>query len=129
MTVAHVAGFSRSCGRKPATNSAGSTRSTGLRTVDHTHLSDGVERARAKLEYIGYGAALAGETFTISELHAIYEAVWGSRLDRANFQRKVLGTSGFLTETGQHSSGSIGRPARLYRGRANVILIPFFLRE
>lgn len=96
---------------------------------DHRRiLSDGVERARAKLEDTGYAAALCGDTFTVADLHAVYEAVWGVRLDRANFHRKVTGVEGFLTPTGELREGARGRPARVFRGNPAVTLSPPILR-
>ncbi|MEO6789476.1 MAG: NUDIX domain-containing protein [Ornithinibacter sp.] len=104
-------------------------RSRARLAFDHrTILRDGVERARAKLEYTGYAAALCGETFTVADLHAVYEAVWGVRLDRANFQRKVTGVEGFLTPTGDIREGGRGRPARVFRGDPGVTLAPPILR-
>jgi 8-oxo-dGTP diphosphatase len=96
---------------------------------DHDRiLADGVERARAKLEDTGYAAALCGETFTVADLHAVYEAVWGVELDRANFHRKVTGVPGFLTPTGEVREGARGRPARVYRGDRRATLSPPILR-
>ena len=96
---------------------------------DHDRiLADGVERARAKLEDTGYAAALCGETFTVADLHAVYEAVWGVELDRANFHRKVTGVPGFLTPTGEVREGARGRPARVYRGDPRATLSPPILR-
>ena len=96
---------------------------------DHDRiLADGVERARAKLEDTGYAAALCGETFTVADLHAVYEAVWGVELDRANFHRKVTGVPGFLTPTGEVREGGRGRPARVYRGDPRATLSPPILR-
>jgi 8-oxo-dGTP diphosphatase len=94
----------------------------------HRILADGVERARAKLEYTGYAAALCGDTFTVADLHAVYEAVWGVELDRANFHRKVTGVAGFLTPTGDVRDGARGRPARVYRGDPLATLSPPILR-
>lgn len=83
---------------------------------DHDEiLRDGVERARAKLEYSSLGAAFCPRKFTVSQLRAVYEAVWGERLDPRNFHRKVTKTPGFLEETGTTSSTEPGRPAKLYR--------------
>jgi 8-oxo-dGTP diphosphatase len=97
--------------------------------LDHGRiLADGVERARATLEDTGYAAALCGETFTVADLHAVYEAVWGLELDRANFHRKVTGAPGFLTPTGEVREGGRGRPARVYRGDPRVTLSPPILR-
>ncbi len=94
----------------------------------HRILADGVERARAKLEDSGYAAALCGETFTVADLHAVYESVWGIDLDKANFHRKVTGVEGFLTATGEVREGARGRPARVYRGDPRATLSPPILR-
>ena len=91
-------------------------------------LGDLVERARAKLEDTGYAAALCGEAFTVADLHAVYEAVWGVSLDRANFHRKVTGVAGFLTPTRDRREGGRGRPARVYRADPWVVLSPPILR-
>ncbi len=104
-------------------------RSRARLAFDHRAiLRDGVERARAKLEYSGYAAALCGGSFTVADLHAVYEAVWGVRLDRANFHRKVTGVEGFLTATGEVREGGRGRPARVFRGDPGVTLSPPILR-
>ena len=94
----------------------------------HRILADGVERARAKLEDTGYAAALCGEVFTVADLHAVYEAVWGIELDKGNFHRKVTGVEGFLTPTGEVREGGRGRPARVYRGDPRATLSPPILR-
>ncbi len=94
----------------------------------HRILADGVERARAKLEDSGSAAALCGETFTVADLHAVYESVWGIELDKANFHRKVTGAEGFLTPTGEVREGARGRPARVYRGDPRATLSPPILR-
>ena len=94
----------------------------------HRILADGVERARANLEDSGYAAALCGETFTVADLHAVYESVWGIELDKANFHRKVTGVEGFLTPTGEVREGGRGRPARVYRGDPRAVLSPPILR-
>ncbi|MFL4474234.1 NUDIX hydrolase [Paeniglutamicibacter sp. MACA_103] len=83
---------------------------------DHARiLADAVERARSKLEYSPLGAAFCGEEFTIAQLRAVYEAVWGTRLDPRNFHRKATGNPGFLEDTGRMTTGDAGRPAALFR--------------
>lgn len=83
---------------------------------DHAEiLADGVERARSKLEYTSLATAFLPEEFTVSELRAVYEAIWGESLDPANFQRKVTGTPGFLTPANGRVSAGRGRPAQLFR--------------
>lgn len=78
-------------------------------------LSCGIERARAKLEYTTLATSFCGERFTIVELRAVYEAVWGSELDPANFHRKVIASSGFVQPTGATISEGRGRPAQVYQ--------------
>jgi 8-oxo-dGTP diphosphatase len=88
-------------------------------------LRDGVERARAKLEYTPLAAAFCPPEFTISELRHVYEVVWGTRLDPRNFHRKVTRTDGFVHETADTTTRDGGRPARLYRpGRATTLHPP-----
>jgi len=95
---------------------------------DHLRiLQDGVERARAKLEYTSLGAAFCADEFTVAELRRVYEIVWGTPLDPRNFHRKVTGAERFLVETGSASSSG-GRPAQLYRRGAAELLHPPMLR-
>jgi 8-oxo-dGTP diphosphatase len=83
---------------------------------DHaTILSDGIERARAKLEYSPLGTAFCPSEFTVAELRRIYEIVWGADIDARNFHRKATKTPGFLEPTGDSTTRDGGRPALLYR--------------
>jgi len=88
-------------------------------------LADGVERARAKLEYSALAAAFCPKQFTVAELRVVYEAVWGIELDPRNFHRKETGTPGFLTPTGSTTTRRGGRPAQLYtRGPTSQLNSP-----
>ena len=70
--------------------------------------------------------AFCDPEFTISDLRAVYEAVWGVPLDPGNFQKKVTDIPGFLTNTSDLRQGERGRPAELYKaGPASVIDPPF----
>jgi 8-oxo-dGTP diphosphatase len=85
---------------------------------DHTRiLRDAVERVRVDLELTGVATAFVGPTFTMAELRAVYEAVWGVQLDGANFRRTVLGEDGWVIPTGRRTRpGSTGgKPAELFR--------------
>ena len=85
---------------------------------DHERIvRDAVERVRVDLELRGIATAFVGPTFTLAELRAVYEAVWGVHLDSANFRRSVLGEDGWVMPTGRRArSGSTGgKPAELYR--------------
>jgi 8-oxo-dGTP diphosphatase len=97
---------------------------------DHAVIvADGVERARAKLEYTSLAAAFVDEPFTLAELRRVYEAAWGVALDPPNFRRKVLSAPGFVQPVGERSvPPGGGRPAELYRRGDAVILSPPLLR-
>jgi len=96
---------------------------------DHARiLADGVERARAKLEYTPLAAEFCPPAFTVGDLRAVYEAVWGVPLDPRNFHRKVTGTSGFLEPTGEWAERGRGRPAQLFRRGPATRLVPAMLR-
>lgn len=76
----------------------------------------GRDRLRAKLSYTNVGFALAPETFSISQLRAIYAAALGHEVSATNLQRvllrrNVLRPTGALRAPGR----SGGRPASLFR--------------
>jgi 8-oxo-dGTP diphosphatase len=92
---------------------------------DHdTILGDGLERARAKLEYSPLATAFCADEFTVAELRRVYELVWGTHLDPRNFHRKVTGVDRFLVPTGRRTTRNGGRPAQLYRRGAATDLNP-----
>jgi len=89
---------------------------------DHLEIvRDSIERVRIELEVSGIATAFVGTTFTLAELRAVYEAVWGVQLDAANFRRSIVAEGGWVIPTGRRArpGPSGGRPAELYRaGRA-----------
>jgi len=91
---------------------------------DHLRIvRDAVERVRVELEVSGIATAFVGTTFTMAELRAVYEAIWGVQLDAANFRRSVVAEDGWVIPTGRRArpGPAGGRPAELYRaGRAWV---------
>lgn len=96
---------------------------------DHRQIvTDGVERARGKLEHSSLATAFCGETFTIAELQHVYEAVWGVELDLRNFYRKVQKVPGFIESAGEERRATKGRPARLFRAGPTTVLHPPLVR-
>ena len=93
---------------------------------DHVAIfADAVERARAKLEYSALAAAFCPPEFTIAQLRAVYEAVWGVPVDPRNFHRKITGAPGFVEPTGGVARDG-GRPAQLFRrGPVGQLQPPF----
>ena len=89
---------------------------------DHAQIvRDAIERVRVELEDSGGETAFVGATFTLAELRAVYEAVWGVELDAANFRRSIVAEEGWVLPTGRRArpGPAGGRPAELYRaGRA-----------
>ena len=89
---------------------------------DHLRiLRDAIDRVRVELEVTGVATAFVGTTFTLAELCAVYEAVWGVQLDAANFRRSIVAEDGWVIPTGRRAQPGPagGRPAELYRaGRA-----------
>jgi len=85
---------------------------------DHRQiLRDAAERVRTDLGLTGIATAFVGATFTLAELRAVYEEVWGVELDPANFRRSILAEDGWVIPTGRRArpGATGGKPAELYR--------------
>lgn len=96
-----------------------------LLAFDHFEIiSDAVNRTKAKLEYSSIGCCFCSQKFTIGELRRVYEIIWNTALDAGNFQRKVLSSPGFLTDTGLNtvSTQARGRPGKLYHAGSEEFL-------
>jgi 8-oxo-dGTP diphosphatase len=125
---APVAGSDASGAQWMPVTQALSTRTT--LAFDHDEiLRVALERARERLEQTTLAAAFCGATFTISDLRAVYEVVWGVSLDPGNFSRKVMKTKGFVVPIGEKRAADAGRPAALYRRGPAQRLHPPLLRN
>jgi 8-oxo-dGTP diphosphatase len=81
---------------------------------DHRRILDyALERLRNKLEYTTVGFQLLPEKFTLSELQTVYEAIFGKRLDKRNFRRKIALLRILKPLREWQRTGR--KPARLYR--------------
>lgn len=84
---------------------------------DHNAIVDyALERLRTKVEYAHIAHSFLGETFTLSQLRSVHEAVLGQELDAANFRRSMA-ASPEIVATGELMAGTPHRPPKLYRYR------------
>lgn len=82
---------------------------------DHNEIVDyALWRLRNKMEYSTIAHNFLGETFTLSQLREVYEAVLERRLDPANFRRQMRASKDLIA-TDQTVVGAKHRPPRLYR--------------
>jgi len=87
---------------------------------DHTEIiTYALARLHYKLEYTAVGFELLPEEFTLSEIQHTYEIILGETLDKRNFRRRML-ESGIIEPT-RVKRGKEGRPAQLYRYRADAV--------
>lgn len=88
---------------------------------DHNVIVDyALWRLRTKLEYSRIALAFLGETFTLTDLREVHEAVLRRSLDPANFRRQVESS---LVPTGAVVSGGRHRPPKLYRYNTTTELV------
>lgn len=88
---------------------------------DHRRiLATAVSRLRSKIKYRPVIFELMPDIFTLLELQETVEALSGVRLHKPNFRRLVEG-QGLVEETGEVSTATGGRPARLVRFRREVL--------
>lgn len=89
--------------------------------LDHRRIAaQALGRLRGKLRYRPVVFELVPETFTLSGLQRLVEALWGARLHTQNF-RRLLDRGGLVEGTGEMDPATGGRPAELYRFRREVI--------
>lgn len=91
-------------------------------------ITDALERARDALENTTIATDFCEPEFTMSELRWVYEAVWGTKLDQGNFQKKVLEIDGFVIPTGRRREGVRGRPPELFVAGPGQRIDPPFRR-
>lgn len=109
--------YHRDHGRKPR-----SLRAAGIELAyDHRRVAaTALGRLRGKLKYRPVVFELLPETFTLSQLQRMVEALTGTRLHKQNFRRLV--DQGQLVEpTGIFDRPARGRPAERFRFRREVV--------
>lgn len=89
---------------------------------DHRRiLATGIARLRAKIKYRPVVFELMPPDFTLGQLQRAVEALAGRPLHKQNFRRQVE-QQGLVEETGAMTTGTGGRPAKLYRFRREIVL-------
>jgi hypothetical protein len=105
---------------------AGSDRSAPTRGIgmplalDHRRIAAAaLERLRGKLAYRPVVFEVLPETFTLSRLQQVVEALAGQVLHKQNF-RRLVASANLVEPTGEWDQRTGGRPAELYRFRREV---------
>ena len=89
---------------------------------DHRRiLATALGRVRGKLKYRPVVFELMPPEFTLLELQQTVEAISGTLLHKQNF-RRLVEHGGLVEPTGNVSTETGGRPAKLYRFRREVVL-------
>jgi 8-oxo-dGTP diphosphatase len=84
---------------------------------DHAQIIEMAHRRLvAKLDYSTIAFQFMPETFTLSELQFVYQALLNQPLDKRNFRKRIL-SLGLIEDTGNLSRTGKHRPARKYRAR------------
>lgn len=82
---------------------------------DHQHIIDkSMAKVQRKISYSPIAFELLPEKFTLTQLQQLYEAIWGRKLDKRNFRKKMLSYD-ILKELPEFQKGVSYRAARLYR--------------
>jgi hypothetical protein len=88
---------------------------------DHRRiLATGIARLRAKIKYRPVVFELMPPSFTLLQLQRVVEGLAGRRLHKQNF-RRLIDQQGLVEETGEVSTKTGGRPAKLVRFRRQVL--------
>lgn len=83
---------------------------------DHARIIERVAaRVRSKAAYSSLPVHLCPAEFTIPELHAVYEAVLGEKINVANFRRKLDDLAVLEEIPGATRAAGRSRPGQLYR--------------
>jgi len=82
-------------------------------------IGNALQSLRLQLNYQPIGYNLLPKEFPLKSLQAIYEAILGRRLDRSNFNRKIL-SYGILERKDKHFTGAAHKAPFLYAFREDT---------
>ena len=89
--------------------------------ADHRRiLATGIARLRAKIKYRPVVFELMPAAFTLLQLQRTVEALSGRTVHKQNF-RRLIEQQELVEETGSITSGTGGRPAKLFRFRRTIL--------
>ena len=89
--------------------------------LDHRRIAAAaLERLRGKLAYRPVVFEVLPDTFTLSRLQQVVEALAGQVLHKQNF-RRLVASANLVEPTGEWDQRTGGRPAELYRFRREVL--------
>lgn len=78
------------------------------------------ERLQAKLTYTNAVSAFLAPRFTLTQLQAAYEIIFGREFDKRNFRKKFL-SLGLIEETDELWRDGAHRPAKLYKFKSKKL--------
>ena len=88
---------------------------------DHRRiLATAIARLRARIKYRPVVYELMPSSFTLLQLQLAFEALAGRRLHKQNF-RRLIEQQNLVEETGALTGRAVGRPAKLFRFRHEVL--------
>lgn len=91
-------------------------KNLGLLSFDHSRIvRDALARVRSNLEYTTLATMFLPPAFTIGDLREVYEAVWETSLDRANFRRNFRRNETCFVESEALPSERDGPPSERVR--------------
>lgn len=94
---------------------------------DHENIiKTAIETIRAMFPFIPIGYKLLPEKFTMTELRKVYEIFLNKKLDRRNFQRKIL-SEGHVVQLEEKKNNKEYNPPLLYSFKSpdEDVLVPF----
>jgi ADP-ribose pyrophosphatase YjhB (NUDIX family) len=87
-------------------------------------VDDALERLSRDSQVSDIMLSLLPGTFTLNQLMSLYEEVWGEKLDKRNFRRKMIEGSPSLEPAGVYTGREMpGRPPKLYRATRSWRLV------
>lgn len=82
--------------------------------MDHKHILDtALSAVRTQLNHVPIGHKLLPQKFTMPELQKLYETILDKKLDRRNFQRRIL-SFGFIKRLKETRKGGAHKAPYLY---------------